>query len=89
MRNSQLLNLDFARGEIPVQLRLPKVVAEASSRQQLASIALLGQEFWSLPVGKIKDSQIPMEFNRVESGVRSLSHSARNLTEFSERYVRV
>ncbi|CAL4150033.1 unnamed protein product [Meganyctiphanes norvegica] len=32
--------------ELPVQLRLPSSIQEARSRQELASIALLGQEFW-------------------------------------------
>ncbi|XP_068907200.1 protein sprint isoform X5 [Tenebrio molitor] len=32
--------------ELPVQLTLPKAIREAKSRQQLSSLALLGQEFW-------------------------------------------
>ncbi|XP_031341576.1 protein sprint isoform X3 [Photinus pyralis] len=32
--------------ELPVQLSLPKAIREARSRQQLSSLALLGQEFW-------------------------------------------
>lgn len=33
--------------ELPVQLTLPKSIRESKSRQQLSSLALLGQEFWS------------------------------------------
>lgn len=32
--------------ELPVQLILPKSIREARTRQQLSSLALLGQEFW-------------------------------------------
>ncbi|XP_060531788.1 protein sprint isoform X4 [Cylas formicarius] len=32
--------------ELPVQLALPKTIRESKSRQQLSSLALLGQEFW-------------------------------------------
>lgn len=32
--------------ELPVQLKLPKAIREAKTRQQLSSLALLGQEFW-------------------------------------------
>ncbi|CAH0561513.1 unnamed protein product [Brassicogethes aeneus] len=32
--------------ELPVQLTLPKAIRESKSRQQLSSLALLGQEFW-------------------------------------------
>lgn len=32
--------------ELPVQLRLPQALREATNRKQLSSLALLGQEFW-------------------------------------------
>lgn len=32
--------------ELPVQLVLPKAIRDAKTRQQLSSMALLGQEFW-------------------------------------------
>ncbi|KAK3867977.1 hypothetical protein Pcinc_026603 [Petrolisthes cinctipes] len=32
--------------ELPVQLRLPRAIQEARSRQDLSSLSLLGQEFW-------------------------------------------
>ncbi|XP_064091398.1 protein sprint-like isoform X1 [Macrobrachium nipponense] len=36
--------------ELPVQLRLPRAIQEAKSRHELASLALLGQEFWGTPM---------------------------------------
>ncbi|XP_050442799.1 protein sprint isoform X2 [Adelges cooleyi] len=36
--------------ELPVQLMLPKAIQEAKNRQQLSSLALLGQEFWRYPM---------------------------------------
>lgn len=32
--------------ELPVQLCLPKILRDTNNRQQLSSLALLGQEFW-------------------------------------------
>lgn len=43
----------FARvnsDELPVQLSLPRAFREAQNRQQLSSLALLGQEFWRYPM---------------------------------------
>lgn len=36
--------------ELPVQLTLPRALREAKNRQQLSSLALLGQEFWRYPM---------------------------------------
>ncbi|XP_063591203.1 protein sprint-like isoform X1 [Penaeus indicus] len=36
--------------ELPVQLKLPRAVQEARTRHELASLALLGQEFWDTPM---------------------------------------
>ncbi|XP_067011563.2 protein sprint [Anabrus simplex] len=36
--------------ELPVQLSLPRALREARNRQQLSSLALLGQEFWRYPM---------------------------------------
>ncbi|XP_055904339.1 protein sprint isoform X2 [Eupeodes corollae] len=36
--------------ELPVQLILPRALREANNRQQLSSLALLGQEFWRYPM---------------------------------------
>ncbi|XP_065095443.1 protein sprint isoform X3 [Ochlerotatus camptorhynchus] len=40
--------------ELPVQLCLPKALREARNRQQLSSLALLGQEFWRYPMASPK-----------------------------------
>ncbi|XP_054730490.1 protein sprint isoform X1 [Anastrepha obliqua] len=36
--------------ELPVQLILPRALREVRNRQQLSSLALLGQEFWRYPM---------------------------------------
>ncbi|XP_015436399.1 PREDICTED: protein sprint [Dufourea novaeangliae] len=36
--------------ELPVQLTLPRAMRDAKNRQQLSSLALLGQEFWRYPM---------------------------------------
>ncbi|CAG2117375.1 unnamed protein product, partial [Medioppia subpectinata] len=41
--------------ELPVQLTLPKVLAQ-SNRQQLTSLALLGQDFWQSSLSKLTNS---------------------------------
>ncbi|XP_041981719.1 protein sprint isoform X4 [Aricia agestis] len=43
--------------ELPVQLQLPRPLREAKSRQQLSSLALLGQEFWGYPMANPKNTQ--------------------------------
>ncbi|XP_037036638.1 protein sprint isoform X2 [Bradysia coprophila] len=40
--------------ELPVQLTLPRALREAQNRQQLSSLALLGQEFWRYPMATPK-----------------------------------
>ncbi|XP_033210126.1 protein sprint isoform X2 [Belonocnema kinseyi] len=40
--------------ELPVQLILPRAMREAKNRQQLSSLALLGQEFWRYPMANPK-----------------------------------
>ncbi|XP_066583942.1 protein sprint isoform X2 [Prorops nasuta] len=40
--------------ELPVQLTLPRAIREAKNRQQLSSLALLGQEFWRYPMANPK-----------------------------------
>ncbi|VVC35873.1 Hypothetical protein CINCED_3A000453 [Cinara cedri] len=42
--------------ELPVQLMLPKAIQEAKNRQQLSSLALLGQEFWRYPMASSRSS---------------------------------
>ncbi|XP_039310493.1 protein sprint isoform X3 [Solenopsis invicta] len=53
--------------ELPVQLTLPRAMREAKNRQQLSSLALLGQEFWRYPMANPK----PPESN--SSNTSSLS----------------
>lgn len=43
--------------ELPVQLKLPRALLEAKNRQQLSSLALLGQEFWRYPMAKPRESK--------------------------------
>ncbi|CAL8110516.1 unnamed protein product [Orchesella dallaii] len=67
--------------EIPVCLRVPTAIAEAISRQQLRSYALLGQEFWthsSSGSGKELSSPSDVEVNKnfLSSGLESHSSSS-------------
>ncbi|KAM7346393.1 src homology 2 domain-containing protein sprint isoform 2-T2 [Cochliomyia hominivorax] len=43
--------------ELPVQLVLPRALREAKNRQQLSSLALLGQEFWRYPMSSPKQNE--------------------------------
>ncbi|XP_037936204.1 protein sprint-like [Teleopsis dalmanni] len=43
--------------ELPVQLVLPRALREAKNRQQLSSLALLGQEFWRYPMSCPKPTE--------------------------------
>ncbi|XP_058978975.1 protein sprint isoform X2 [Musca domestica] len=43
--------------ELPVQLVLPRALREAKNRQQLSSLALLGQEFWRYPMSCPKEKE--------------------------------
>lgn len=51
--------------ELPVQLTLPKTIRESKSRQQLSSLALLGQEFWSYspPVSAVSSPEVELVLN--------------------------
>lgn len=51
--------------ELPVQLILPKAIRESKSRQQLSSLALLGQEFWSYspPVSAVSSPEVELVLN--------------------------
>lgn len=55
MLNPLLLFVQFS-DELPVQLTLPQALREAQNRQQLSSLALLGQEFWRYPMASPKPS---------------------------------
>ncbi|XP_063977947.1 protein sprint isoform X3 [Diachasmimorpha longicaudata] len=43
--------------ELPVQLTLPRAMRDAKNRQQLSSLALLGQEFWRYPMANPKSPE--------------------------------
>ncbi|XP_053669912.1 protein sprint [Anopheles nili] len=45
--------------ELPVQLCLPVALREAKNRQQLSSLALLGQEFWRYPMASSPKPKLP------------------------------
>ncbi|XP_011505288.1 PREDICTED: protein sprint [Ceratosolen solmsi marchali] len=62
--------------ELPVQLTLPKAMREAKNRQQLSSLALLGQEFWRYPMANSKSA----ESSSNNSNISSLSsfHTGNN-----------
>ncbi|XP_014246895.1 protein sprint isoform X2 [Cimex lectularius] len=47
--------------ELPVQLTLPRAIRDAKNRQQLSSLALLGQEFWGYPMANPRPIQITPE----------------------------
>jgi len=42
----KIIYLNNFSDELPVQLMLPKAIQEAKNRQQLSSLALLGQGWW-------------------------------------------
>uniref|UniRef100_A0A1B6C8N4 Protein sprint n=1 Tax=Clastoptera arizonana TaxID=38151 RepID=A0A1B6C8N4_9HEMI len=68
--------------ELPVQLSLPRAIREAKNRQQLSSLALLGQEFWRYPMANprpsIDHSNQQSAVRPVESLQSSLPSSASN-----------
>lgn len=53
--------------ELPVQLTLPRAIREAKTRQQLSSLALLGQEFWRYPLANPRPSEPPSETSSPDS----------------------
>lgn len=54
---------DFYSDELPVQLTLPRSFREAQNRQQLSSLALLGQEFWRYPMANPRSATTPTTAN--------------------------
>ncbi|XP_036141609.1 protein sprint isoform X3 [Monomorium pharaonis] len=60
--------------ELPVQLTLPRTMREAKNRQQLSSLALLGQEFWRYPMANSK----PPESNSSNTSSLSSFHGGNN-----------
>lgn len=68
--------------ELPVQLTLPRALREAKNRQQLSSLALLGQEFWRYPMATSgvnnnneNNQDMPNNHNINSSGSNSKSSS--------------
>ncbi|XP_046487963.1 protein sprint isoform X2 [Neodiprion pinetum] len=60
--------------ELPVQLTLPRAMREAKNRQQLSSLALLGQEFWRYPMANPK----PPESSSSNTSSLSSFHGGNN-----------
>ncbi|XP_023290235.1 protein sprint isoform X3 [Orussus abietinus] len=60
--------------ELPVQLTLPRAMREAKNRQQLSSLALLGQEFWRYPMANPK----PLESSSSNTSSISSFHGGNN-----------
>lgn len=50
-------NLYYFSDELPVRLTLPLTIREAKNRQQLSSLALLGQEFWRYPMANLRSDE--------------------------------
>lgn len=73
--------------ELPVQLTLPKAIREARSRQQLSSLALLGQEFWrySPPpsTASSPDADLILNLNPLMSTFKKAEPSTPTSTESS------
>lgn len=69
--------------ELPVQLTLPRAFREAANRQQLSSLALLGQEFWRYPMANPKSISSGPSPTRSSSVTKSDSTSGIGTTVFS------
>lgn len=52
--------------ELPVQLTLPRALREARNRQQLSSLALLGQEFWRYPMANPRPPELIQQTTDVD-----------------------
>lgn len=57
--------------ELPVQLTLPRALREAPNRQQLSSLALLGQEFWRYPMANPKPTSSGPSPTQASSATKS------------------
>nr|CAD7430167.1 unnamed protein product [Timema monikensis] len=68
--------------ELPVQLSLPRAMREAKNRQQLSSLALLGQEFWRYPMANPRPperSQVGVEMTTLQQSPPSSGSSLSSL----------
>ncbi|KAJ1528711.1 hypothetical protein ONE63_007104 [Megalurothrips usitatus] len=64
--------------ELPVQLTLPRAIREARNRQQLTSLALLGQEFWRYPMANPRPPDQAASNNTADSQGITLRSSGSN-----------
>lgn len=69
--------------ELPVQLVLPRALREAKNRQQLSSLALLGQEFWRYPMANPKQTEQEANFLDAKSPNSMTETSGLGTTIFS------
>lgn len=69
--------------ELPVQLVLPRALRDAKNRQQLSSLALLGQEFWRYPMSCPKTSEQEANFLDAKSPNSMTDTSGIGTTIFS------
>nr|CAD7590069.1 unnamed protein product [Timema genevievae] len=72
----------YSHDELPVQLSLPRAMREAKNRQQLSSLALLGQEFWRYPMANPRPperSQVGVEMTTLQQSPPSSGSSLSSL----------
>lgn len=65
----------FSSDELPVQLTLPRALREAVNRQQLSSLALLGQEFWRYPMANPRPTTVKQSSSSTAIPVSNTSPS--------------
>lgn len=76
--------MDIFSDELPVQLTLPRAFREAQNRQQLSSLALLGQEFWRYPMANPRlSSTTPTTANTSPTPASAKTESGIGTTIFS------
>ncbi|XP_071440940.1 protein sprint, partial [Hetaerina americana] len=68
--------------ELPVQLTLPRAIREARNRQQLSSLALLGQEFWRYPMANPRPERAGILDTAVADGLTPPSSHHSSLSSF-------
>ncbi|XP_046384100.1 protein sprint isoform X2 [Ischnura elegans] len=71
--------------ELPVQLTLPRAIREARNRQQLSSLALLGQEFWRYPMANPRPSGGSVVDTAVADGLTPPSSLHSSLSSFGSQ----
>ncbi|XP_044581676.1 protein sprint isoform X2 [Cotesia glomerata] len=79
--------------ELPVQLTLPRAMREAKNRQQLSSLALLGQEFWRYPMANPKPPESGGSSSNASSlgsfnvGNETITHDDNNLISSRDKSI--